>query len=102
MILRDQQIGGAVVVVVAGDDGAGIVELNLVEADIGGDVFKSVGAEIAEQPHFTLAVFRFANGDEIDPAVVVVVEGSDAESANPVQLRAGRLARTSRDCCARG
>ena len=85
MILRDQQIGGSVVVVVSGDDGARIFELNFVEADIGGDVFPSVGAEIAEEPDFAFAVFCFADGGKIDPAVVVVIEGGDAEGADPVR-----------------
>ena len=84
MILRDEQIGCAVVVVVAGDDGARIFELNFVEADVGGDVFESVGTEIAEESDFALAVGSFADGDEIDPAVVVVVEGGDAVGAGPV------------------
>ena len=86
VILRDEQVGGAVVVVVAGDDGARIFELNLVEANVGGDVFESVGPEIAEETDFALAVFRLADGDEVDPAVVVVVEGGDAVGADPVRL----------------
>ena len=94
MILRDEQIGGAIVVVVAGDDGAGIFQLNFVEADVGGDVFETVGAEIAEQADFALAVFRFADGDEIDPAVVVVVEGGDAKGASPVRVREAMTARS--------
>ena len=84
VILRDEQIGGAVVVVVAGDDGARIFELNLVEADVGGDVFEAVRTEIAEESNFSFAFFRFADGDEIDPAVVVIVEGGDAEGSDPV------------------
>src|SRR5207302_2530149 len=51
MILRDEQVGSAVVVVVNGDDGARIFKLNLVETNIGSDVFESVGTEIAEQSH---------------------------------------------------
>ncbi len=84
MILGDEQIGGAVAVVVAGDDGARIFELNLVEADVGGDVFEAVRTEIAEEPHFALAIGSFADSDEIDPAVVVVVDGGDAEGAHPI------------------
>ena len=84
VILRDQQIDGAVVVVVSGDDGARLFELNFVESDVGGDVFESVGAEIAEEADFALAIFRLADGDEIDPAVVVVVEGGDAVGADPI------------------
>ena len=48
VILTDEQIGRAVVVVVAGDDRAGLLELNLVEADISRDVFESIWAEVAE------------------------------------------------------
>ncbi len=84
MILGDEQIGGAVVVVVTGDDSSRIFELNFVEADIGGDVFESVGTKIAEEPDLALALFRLADGDQIHPAVVVVVEGGDAIAAHPV------------------
>ena len=86
VILRDEQVGGAVAVVVAGDDGARIFELNLVEADVGGDVFETIRAEIAEEPDFTFTVGSFADRDQIDPAVVVVIEGGDAPSANPIGL----------------
>jgi len=46
--------------------------------DIGSDVLESIRAEIAKQADFTLAVAGFADGDQIDPAVVVVVDGGDA------------------------
>ncbi len=84
VVLRDEQIDGAIVVVVAGDDGARIFQLNFVEPDIGGDIFESVGAEVAEEPDLAFAVFGFADGDEVDPAVVVVVEGGDAEGTDPI------------------
>ena len=102
MVLRDEQVGGAVVVVVAGDDGARIFELNLVEADVGSDVFPSVGAEIAEELDFAFAVFGLADSDEVDPAVVVVVEGGDAEAAGPVRFGKLTVRRICRDRCARG
>ncbi len=95
VVLRDEQVGGAVAVVVAGDDGARIFELNLVEANVGGDIFESIGAEIAEQTHFAFAFFSFADGDEIDPAVIVVVDGGDAKGADPVRLWKCGLARTT-------
>ena len=78
VILRDQQIGGAVAVVVSGNNRARIFELNLVEANLGSDVFESIGTKIAEQPHFAFAIFRLANRDQINPAIVVVVQGRDA------------------------
>ncbi len=103
VILRDEQIGRAVAVVVAGDDGARVFELNLVEADVGGDVFEAVRPEIAEEPHFALAIFRLADSDEVDPAVVVVVEGGDAVGADPIRLGQRDMFEAScRDCCAKG
>ena len=86
MILRDEQVSRAVVIVIAGDDGARILELDLVEADIGGHVFETVRAEIAEETDFAFAVFGFADSGEIDPAVVVVVDGGYAVGADPVGL----------------
>src|SRR5580693_5143210 len=85
MILRDEQVGGAVTVVVAGDDGARIFELNLVEANVGSDVLESVRAEIAEKFNFALAFFGFADSDQVDPAIVVVVDGGDAPRMYPIQ-----------------
>ncbi len=48
VVLGDKQVGGTVVVVVSGDDGARLFELNFVEADVGGDVSPAVGAKVAE------------------------------------------------------
>src|SRR5579863_374424 len=84
MILRDEQVGGAVAVVVAGNDGARLFELNLVEANVGSDVFESVRPEIAEQAHFALAFLRLADRDEVNPAVVVVVDGGHTPSVAPL------------------
>ena len=86
VILRDQKIDRAVVVVIAGDNGARLFELNLVESGFGGDIFESVRAEIAEEADFALAVFCLADGNEIDPAVVVVVDGGDAVGTDPVRF----------------
>src|SRR3989454_4683098 len=86
MILGYKKIGGAVVVEVSGDDGARILELNFVEANVGSNVFEPIRSEIAEESDFAFVVFRLTHGDEINPAVVVVVKGSDAEGAGPVGL----------------
>ncbi len=64
----------------------GSLRCDLVEADVGGDVFPPIGTEVAEEAHFAFAVLGFANGDKVDPAVVVVVERGDAEAASPVRL----------------
>ena len=41
----------------------GFFELNLVETNVGSDVFETIGPEIAEQLDFALALFGFADGD---------------------------------------
>ena len=86
MVLRDEQVHRAVVVIVAGDDDARVFELNLVETDIGGHVFESVRSQIAEQLDLAFAVFRLADGDEVYPTVVVVIESGDAIGVDPVRL----------------
>src|ERR1017187_7774221 len=87
VILRDQKIDGAVIVVVTSDDGARLFELNFVESSFGGDIFEAVRAEIAEEADFTFAVFRLANSDKIDPAVVVVVDGGHTVGPDPIRVR---------------
>jgi len=57
MILRDQKIDSAVVVVISGDDRAWIFELNFVQAGLRGHVFPSVGAEIPEEADFAFPSF---------------------------------------------
>ena len=86
VILRDEQICSAVAIVVASDDGARIFELNLVEADVGGDILETIWPKVAEQTHFAFAILCFADGGDVDPAIVVVVDGSHAEGTHPVCL----------------
>ena len=86
VILRNQQVGRAVAIVIASDDGARVFELNFVETYFGGDVLETIGPEIAEEAHFALAFLRFADCDEVDPTVVVVIEGGDSEGSGPVRL----------------
>ena len=89
VVLRDEQVGGAVTVVVGGDNGAGILELNLVQTNVGGDIFESIRPEVAEETDFTFTLFRFSHRDEVDPAVVIVVERGHSPAAGPVGYRKG-------------
>src|SRR5579862_4943555 len=91
VILRDEDIGGTIVVVVTHDDSARILEQNLVEADVGRDIFESIGTQIAKEADFAFAVCGFADGNEIDPTVVVVVDGGEAVGADPVGGRERNL-----------
>ena len=61
MILRDEQVGGAVVI--AGNDGARIFQDDFVEADIGGDILKTVGTEIAKESYLTFALGSLTDSD---------------------------------------
>src|SRR5205823_2210206 len=91
VILRDHKIGSAVAVVVAGDDGAGIFESNFVKADIGGYVFPTIPAQVAEYADFAFAIFSFADCNQVNPAIVVIVESSHAKSPHPIRF--GKLDR---------
>src|SRR5258706_7769628 len=87
VILRDQQVGRAVAIVIAGDDGARLFELNLVETNVGGDVFEAIGAKIAEELDPALMVFRLAYYRKINPAVIVIVKRGSAESYIKVSFK---------------
>ena len=89
MILRDEQIGGTVTVVIAGDDAAGIFQNDFVEANLGGDVLETVGTKIAKQTYLAFAIGSFTDSNQIDPAVVIVVDGSDTPAARPIDFRQG-------------
>src|SRR6185312_3855216 len=84
MILCDQQIGRAVVVKISGDDCARSFELNFVEADVGSDVFESVETKIAEEFYFASAVFGLTDCNQINPAIVVVINGGNANCTFPI------------------
>src|SRR5438477_2073786 len=63
VILSDKQIGGAVAVVVAGDDRSRIFQLNFVETHIGRNVFESIRTKIAEETDFAFAISGFTYRD---------------------------------------
>src|ERR1019366_2146257 len=86
----------AVVVVIASDDGARLFKLNFVESNVDGHVFPSVGSQIAEEAGFAFAIFGDADGRKINPAVVVVVNGDDAVSTDPIDFRQRNLLETFR------
>ena len=62
----------------------GFFELNLIQANIGSNIFEAVRTEIAEQPDFAFAIFGFTHGNQINPSVVVVIKGGDTEGTGPV------------------
>src|SRR5580700_10848689 len=56
--------------------------------DFFGDVGPAFCAEVAEQAEFASSA-GFAGGHEIEPAVVVVVDGGDAPAALPAEIGEG-------------
>ena len=101
MILRDEQISGAIAVVIAGDDGARIFEGDLVEADFGGNIVEAVRAKITEQPHFATPIFSFSDCYQINPAVIVVVDGAMPHARTQLVIGNGTDSNSWLDCCAR-
>src|SRR6266849_2157143 len=63
-----------------------LVELDGVELYVFGDVGPAFRPEISQQANFT-AASGFADGGEIEPAVVVVIQSSDSPSALPAEVR---------------
>src|SRR5262249_10571050 len=86
--LRDDQVGGAVAVDVRGDEAARGVELKGVEAESRADVVEGAVAAIAQ--HTELRARGSVDEDnEIDPAVVIDVDGGDAPAAR--SIREGKI-----------
>src|SRR5207253_5942183 len=74
----------AIAVVVHGDYAARILQLDLIETNLSGDIFESIRAEGAEKPNLALSGFRFSDSRKINPAIVVVVDGGNPEGADPI------------------
>ena len=84
--LRNDEIGIAVTIDVGNGDGAGLGELHGVEMHVFGYVSPTAGAEIAEQAQFS-AAGGFSGGNQIEPAVIVVIEGRYSPAALPGNIR---------------
>ena len=84
--LRNDEIGVAVAGEIRDGDGARLREFDGIEMHFFGDVGPAFCAEIAEQAEFAAAA-GFAGGDEIEPAVVVVIDGGNSPAALPAEIR---------------
>ena len=60
-------------------------EFDGVEMRVFGDVGPALRAEIAQQAEFA-AGGGFAGGDDVEPAVVVIVEGRNSPAALPAEI----------------
>ena len=61
-------------------------QLHGIEMHVFGDVGPAAGAEIAEQAQLAAAAVGFAGGDEIEPAVVVVIDRGNSPAALPAEI----------------
>ena len=75
--LRHQQVRRQIAIEIAGDQRARIMQLQLVEPERCTDIFKALRALVAEDANFG-ALRGLDHGSEVDPAVVVEVDGGDA------------------------
>jgi len=80
--LCNDNVGAAISGDIADRDGAGLLKLEAVEMNLAGDIGKTGRAEIAQQTDFAAGP-GLTNGDEVEPAVIVVVDGGDPEAALP-------------------
>ena len=62
VVLRDQQIGGAIVVIVGSQQPTRRFQMNLVEPDFSGYIREPFGTHIAKEPNFAAPVRCFAHG----------------------------------------
>jgi hypothetical protein len=93
IVLGDEQIDGAVAIVIKSDHAARIVKNNLIEADFMRDVAKAGRPFIAQQRDAPYARLIFSDGHQVEPAIVVVVDCGDAPAAAPAEVRQFRRAR---------
>ncbi len=86
--LRDDKVGAAVSCYISDGDRARLRELDAIQMKVARHILPTRGAKISQQPHFS-AGFGFAQGYEVEPAVVIVVEHGKSPAALPVQLWQG-------------
>src|SRR5579864_6994722 len=87
IILSDQQIHGAIACEVERDYAPRVAEHDFVESSFRGDVSKAVGTFIAQERYPAFAGKIFPYGNQIDPAVVVIVQRSHSPASHPSRVR---------------
>src|SRR3954453_13669416 len=90
ILLRDQQIGSAISVEVRSDQSARLVKFYGVEADFIRDVLEAIRTEVSKESNLA-AIRRFPNDCEIDPTIIVKVDGCDSPALLPPHLRQRNL-----------
>ena len=98
--LGDGDIGVTITVEVGGSEHEWRLQRQLVQADLGGNVAKSRRALVAQQAKLRPVGGVLAGGDDIQPAIVVVVENGDGPCPTSRGHSRRRRARSFHSCCA--
>ena len=86
--MSDDQIGIAIAVDVGADQSAGPLQPDGTKRSSSSHISEVTVSEIAQQHDFAGAPgVTLANNREIDPAVIVDIDGRDSPAANPLRLR---------------
>src|SRR5664279_4532682 len=85
--LRDEQVGCEIVIKVCGNHRARTRYLDLVEPERRADIFKSLRALVAQHAQFS-SLRGFEYHGQIDPSIVVEIDGGDAPA--PSRVRNGK------------
>lgn len=88
-VLGDNQVRAAIGFQIGESQGARLRESQSVELNFFGDIGPAGVAEIAQQANFTAAAGGFADGHQIEPAVVIVVNPSEAPTFFPAEVGKG-------------
>ncbi len=86
--LGDDQIGSAVAVHIGGDQGARVHQLHLVEFHPCRHVLKTRRAQVPQRAQLR-PVLRFDHGNQVEPAIVVDVDGGQSPPGDRILYRQG-------------
>ena len=83
--MSDDQIGVTVIVDVGAGESARMIKVDRAKRGRSGDVGEAAISEISQQHYFARTCrVAFANGGEVNPAVIVDVDRGDPPTANPL------------------
>jgi len=91
--LSDDEIGVAGAGEIGDRQGTRLRKFDGVQVDFFGDIRPAFCAEVAEEAEFA-AAFGFASGYEIEPAVVVIIDGGNSPAALPAEIGEGHALET--------
>src|SRR5438270_975448 len=82
--LSHEQIWAAVAINISRDQGPRRIQLDGIKADFSSYIFEPVPAQVTEQPDFSVSSFCFADGCQINPAIIVIIQRSQSPGSSPI------------------